>query len=401
MPHLRDRYIEPRIKEALAYSPIVGLLGQRQVGKTTLLDKWVQERVTLDRERFLLMAEADPEAFLQGRAIPFGIDEAQLCPRLFPALKEHVYSHKTPGQFLLTGSVRFTGRKAVRESLTGRIVNLEVIPFSIRESHKLPLSKSLKILSQIETGAQLHKMANNATRSPVTLSMVEHFLEVGGLPGLCFLRNREAILEKFESQLDTILNRDIRLIYPTTLLYPNLRRLLKFIANHQGRIFSLKAAAEEAQISTVSLPKILFAFEALFLIRPIEVLGVRKTVYFLEDQGMASWLTGSKINIYWDLVRAAYSNLREQIVYGKGEVQSVSQWRTRNGAEVPLVFQVGSKQIGLLPVLEKTPSPKVIGSAKAFLKANLGSKAFILHLGSEVREVVPSRLFFIPFTLVI
>lgn len=38
MPHLRDRYAKAVIQKLLTHSPLVGLLGHRQVGKTTLLE---------------------------------------------------------------------------------------------------------------------------------------------------------------------------------------------------------------------------------------------------------------------------------------------------------------------------------------------------------------------------
>ena len=54
-------------------------------------------------------------------------------PELFPALKEFVRLHKKPGQFLLTGSVRFSSRKANGESLTGRIVTIKIPPLGSGE----------------------------------------------------------------------------------------------------------------------------------------------------------------------------------------------------------------------------------------------------------------------------
>src|SRR3954447_26294818 len=111
MPHLRERYVTSRLKKSLTFSPIVGLLGQRQVGKTTLLEELAASYSTFDREGDLLEAERNPEIFLQNRKAPFGIDESQICPRLFPALKEEVRKNKKPGQYLISGSVRFTSRK--------------------------------------------------------------------------------------------------------------------------------------------------------------------------------------------------------------------------------------------------------------------------------------------------
>jgi AAA domain len=74
-----------------------------------------------------------------GLSVDTDIDEAQLFPALFPALKAHVRINKRKGQFLLSGSVRFTSKADIRESLTGRIVSLELLPFTISGAAGVPL----------------------------------------------------------------------------------------------------------------------------------------------------------------------------------------------------------------------------------------------------------------------
>jgi len=85
-------------------------------------------------------AQASPTVFLASKpGHPLVIDECQLAPALFPALKEWVRVRKSPGQFLLTGSVRFSSRKAIRESLTGRMIAWELLPMDWSEMHGTPL----------------------------------------------------------------------------------------------------------------------------------------------------------------------------------------------------------------------------------------------------------------------
>ncbi len=146
MPHQRARYAAELLKKALHFSPIVGVVGQRQTGKTTLSSQFCEEYQTLDGSGELTLAEADPFSYLQGRRHPFAVDECQLCPPLFPALKEQVRIHPKMGQFILTGSVRFTSRAAIRESLTGRIVTIELLPLSLSESSNGPLNRILSHL---------------------------------------------------------------------------------------------------------------------------------------------------------------------------------------------------------------------------------------------------------------
>ena len=113
-------------------------MGHRQVGKTTLLESVAKQYYTLDRQLDFDIIQSDPETFLSQSRSRCGLDEVQMMPSLFPALKEQVRKNKTPGQFLLSGSVRFTSRKAIQESLTGCIIYLELLPLSISELNIIP-----------------------------------------------------------------------------------------------------------------------------------------------------------------------------------------------------------------------------------------------------------------------
>src|SRR4051812_7143495 len=152
MPHLRVRYLEPLLRKSNRFSAVTGIFGHRQVGKTTLASLLAKKYVTLDDAGILETAVMDPKSFLADRdAHPLVIDECQLAPPLFPAIKEWVRTHSKPGQFILTGSVRFSSRKLIRESLTGRIIAWELLPMSLSEAHGQPLSDSILRLVQSKT----------------------------------------------------------------------------------------------------------------------------------------------------------------------------------------------------------------------------------------------------------
>lgn len=131
MPHERQRHLAPLLSKTMRFSGIVGVFGHRQVGKTTLAHRLGSAYVTLDDPVQLNRAQRDGAQFLselresspkQRSSRPAVIDECQMAPPLFPALKEWVRTHPKPGQFLLTGAVRFSSRRAIRESLTGRML---------------------------------------------------------------------------------------------------------------------------------------------------------------------------------------------------------------------------------------------------------------------------------------
>jgi predicted AAA+ superfamily ATPase len=396
MPHDRPRYLAPLITRALAHSPIVGVMGQRQVGKTTLLQAASAEYLSFDRASALAQARADAELFLAGRKTPFGIDEAQLCPELFPALKELVRVHRKKGQYLLSGSVRFTSRASIRESLTGRIVSLELLPFTMAEASQLALPSVCASLLCARSAKTLEALA-----SPVKTSQAfARYLECGGLPGICFFRDAHVREQHFEAHLDTLLNRDLRQVSATTLGYGPLRALLAHLADQQGRPFVLGNAARASQISVVTLKKILYAMEALFLIRTVTALGQHKSTIFLEDQGLATWLRGHAPISADDIVRGLYVNLRQEFHYRPELRGKVFQFRTHNGVEVPLAFSSRLGTLGIVPTTSRDPAAKTLGSAQSFLRRFPGSKVVVAYAGSRVVIKTPA-MYWVPYWLLV
>jgi len=129
------RAVEPRLKLSAKTRPVIVLTGARQTGKTsTLLHLFPNyEFVSLDLPTEAEQAEKEPSRFLQRHPAPVIIDEVQYAPKLFRHLKATVDANRTQnGQFLLTGSQKFSLMKNVSESLAGRadIVELETLSFA-------------------------------------------------------------------------------------------------------------------------------------------------------------------------------------------------------------------------------------------------------------------------------
>ncbi len=395
MPHSRDRYIRSLIQKALGHSPIVGILGHRQVGKTTLASGLANEYVTFDSASELENAIDHPTEFLENRKTPFAVDEAQLCPSLFPAAKEWVRTHLKKGQFIFTGSVRFTARKLIRESLTGRIINLEVLPMTWSELNELPLPSHLSTLAKINSTSKLAHWQDLCV-SKKSKSFLD-YLESGGLPGICFFRDASVRQARFESHLDTILNRDLHLIMATTLSSLQLRKLASYLAQTQGTPLELKSAARACQVSTATVKKLLIAFEALFLIRPISSEGtVAKTSYFFEDQGLATHLLRSAPSLSEQILRGIYANLRQELHYRPHPKNEIFAFRTHDGTEVPLVFRTHAGVVGVIPSDETTPTLKARASARSFLEHFPDAKVVITTTGFQA-ETRDYKTFALPF----
>ena len=382
MPHEKKRYLSQAIQKGITHSSIIGVLGQRQTGKTTLVQHHTKNHyVTLDDPEQLSQARSQPKQFLKTDFKTYGIDECQLAPELFPALKLQVQNHPAKGQFIITGSVRFNARKEIRESLTGRIQLLELHPMTYSEAHEYPLPDLFKMVFQSK------EAFTQSIRKRLTLiskDSAKNYLEVGGLPGICFFRDRSIRTSKMNSHLDTLLGRDIKLVSETTLTVQSLRNLLALIAQEQGVPLTLSALVRKSRISKNALIKVLVALEALFLIKAVQPLGeTKKNAYYLADQGMASHLAMSSSG-FNDLLRLCYSQLFPHFDYCyPGNIESY-HYETRNGASVPLVFRNGKQMIGVIPSFSEVPERRTFDSAGSFLKKFPQAKVLILTQGSEV-----------------
>jgi predicted AAA+ superfamily ATPase len=392
MAHLRKRYIQPLFDEALRFSPIVGLLGHRQVGKTTLVTGSIPNYLTLDKSSILNQAKLDPESFIEDLKKPVALDEVQLVPTLFPALKEAVRVNKKPGQFILTGSVRFSSRKIIRESLTGRINLLELYPMSISEIQGDPYFKFLSKLNIENFNSHINQLKWNKDAQ----KWWEKYQRHGGLPGICFLRKENWIASSFESVISTILDRDLRLLYPTSLEYSALKNFYQVLSKKQGMPIEIQEISRETQISQITVKKLLNAFEALFLIRIIPTEGDRKKkTLFLEDQGEAFHLHEGELPPLQRMTAALYANLRVEFNYQSGPQTTFSQFKKRSGTEVPLVVKREGFRIGIIPSAIENPTPKTIGAAQVFLKTYPNSIVVITHNHKKI-QILNQRLAVVP-----
>jgi hypothetical protein len=134
-----SRALEKQIVTSLQNFPVVGILGSRQVGKTTLALEVRRHHpdtsVYLDLELPSDLSKiAEPELYLnQHRNSLVIIDEIQRMPTLFPILRALVDQDRKPGRFLILGSASPDMIKKSSESLAGRIIYHVLAPFQISE----------------------------------------------------------------------------------------------------------------------------------------------------------------------------------------------------------------------------------------------------------------------------
>lgn len=404
MPHTRGRYLNANFKKLAGLSPLIGILGHRQVGKTTFLENHCDSYFVLDTGPELNAVTDAPGRYLKDRAGGLvALDECQFAESLFPALKEWVRTHKKPGQFVLSGSVRFTSREAIKESLTGRIMNLELLPFNISELEGLPLSA---LVSEIKETKDLESLIRqrpvDKRRFQLIRKRLDGFLKTGGLPGICFIRQPDLRERKIEDQLRTMLDRDLRLVRKFSLPFPDLRRLVEILAGLQGTPMDYTELKRRSGLSTPTIKKILFALESVFLIRTVLIEGSTKGhVCFFEDVAEARLLSQREFSTFEDLTSLCFANSRHEFNYRLGEPVRMFQYRTRGGAYVPLCFAGKSGIVGILPIEEAEAWTRVSGTIESFLKTYANGKLILVHPGDGPRVCLNPRTLISPIAAIL
>ncbi len=127
------------IENSLKNYPVVGIIGPRQAGKTTvakaILEKLKTGSVYLDLELPSDVAKLlDPELYLRTHKDKLVIiDEVQRMPHLYPLIRAMVDQKRRPGRFLILGSASPALVRQASETLAGRMVYHELLPFSLDE----------------------------------------------------------------------------------------------------------------------------------------------------------------------------------------------------------------------------------------------------------------------------
>lgn len=139
------RDLENILSEYIKF-PVVAILGPRQSGKTTLVQKFFKDYTYLSFEDLETrnLAQDDPKKFLSIHENPKGIiiDEFQNVPDILSYIQIEVDSKKRPGYFILTGSQNFLMNQAISQSLAGRVGILTLPPLTIHEMKQSDLLNS-------------------------------------------------------------------------------------------------------------------------------------------------------------------------------------------------------------------------------------------------------------------
>ncbi len=352
------RHAFPLLRELLGLFPCVALLGVRQCGKTTLLRELLPDWRLFDMEK-LADHEAiarDPDLFLRLNSRHVAIDESQLLPSLFPALRVAIDSDReSRGRFVITGSSSPELLAAIAESLAGRVAIIDMGPFSLAEAYELPPSP---VLAMLAGRAAANDLANVPAR--LSLGQVTDYWLHGGYPEP-WIKNSQRFRKLWlQNYLQTYLDRDLPRLFPG-LNRQKFRLFVQMLAQLSGSIINYSDVARALGVSQPTARDYFHIAHGSFVWRHLpayEKNAAKRVVKhpkgYLRDSGLLHFLlhlqdrddlmAHPRMGASWEGM--VIENLVRGLAAAGVDFQAF-HYRSGGGAEIDLVLE---GEFGLLPV---------------------------------------------------
>ncbi|MDX6282422.1 MAG: uncharacterized protein QOH03_3493 [Kribbellaceae bacterium] len=397
---LLDRSAAAIVQAALTDTPVVVINGPRQVGKTTLTQRIAYQGshdfVSLDDEPSLEAARQDIRNFVSRPVDTFVIDEAQLEPRLFRAIKAEVDRDRRPGRFVLTGSSRLLSAPDMAASLVGRVETIDLWPFSQGE---LGGVRDAFVDVLFESPVQL--IRNGAT----SRQQVVDRIVTGGYPEIVN-RSPQRRSQWFKSYLTTITQSVIRDISAVEHL-AEIPKLLQLCATRTGNELNVSAVANDLGLPGRTVDGYLAVLAQAFLIERIPAWStnlskkvIRRPKLVMTDTGLAAHLIRASSSTtdriggpFGQLLETFVANeIRKQLTWST-ETPSLWHFRDRDGAEVDLVLEhPDGRVVGIEVKATSTPSSTDLRGLR-YLADRLGDRfhfGVLLHTAPEATRFGPN-----------
>jgi predicted AAA+ superfamily ATPase len=363
------RRLTPIVRQRLCEFPAVGLLGPRQVGKSTLAHALTADAAAdyLDLENPIDQAKLeDPVAFLSARADRLVIiDEVQRAPGLFQVLRGLIDANtrkgRHAGQFLLLGSASIQLLQQSSETLAGRIAYLELAPIDVTE-------------------------ASTADADSGVLWMR------GGFPRSLLASSDQVSTRWREAFITTYLERDIPQLgqrIPATTL----RRFWTMLAHRQGALLNAAELARALAVDGKTIAKYLDLMVDLLLVRRLPPLhanaGKRLTKspkIYVRDSGLVHSLL--RLDTLEDILSHPIAGASwegyviENLIGAASSRAEASFYRTATGVELDLVLDLPGRERWAIEIKRST-APKIEKGFYTALEDVQPTRSFIVYGGNE------------------
>lgn len=324
--------IKRTLSEKLRYlaqkMPVVGVLGPRQSGKTTLAQLTFPDYAYISLEDLdnRAFAKEDPRGFLDlyAREKPAIFDEIQHVPELLSYMQGWVDREKKPGWFIVTGSQNFVLSAQISQTLAGRIALLTLLPLSMHEL------KEADMLSQD----------------------VHQFIFKGGYPRLYEhdLQSRQW----YSDYIRTYVERDVRQL--TNLLdIGQFQLFIKLCAGRIGQLLNISSLANDCNITVNTAKAWLALLEQSYIIFQLQPFWqnigkrlVKTPKLYFYDTGLACQLLeiGDERQLALHYMRGhLFENMMltdmYKQYYNRAQDPQIYFWRDNLGNELDALISAG------------------------------------------------------------
>ena len=380
-----NRHIEAQVQTLLTHFPCVVLTGVRQCGKTTLLSglgsDW--QRFDMENSADRQQVLADPDLFLRLHDDRVVIDEAQLAPALFSALRVAIDRDRSKkGRFVLTGSSSPDLVRHISESLAGRMARVEMAPLSLAEAWQQPASALYALLSQ---GASIETLQAAATPN-LSVQQVRQYWFAGGYPEP-WLNSSEVFRQLWQrNYIDSYLMRDIGALFPS-LNRDRFRQFVALLSQHSGNLLNNADIARNLGVSEPTVRDWLAIAHDTYVWRHIPAWDrsatkqlVKHPKGYLRDSGLLHRLlriADAELLTTHPVAGKSWEGMVvETLLRGFGnagiEVKPF-HYRTRGGAEIDLILEGSFGPATCLPVeikLNQQGDKRALRSLSEFVLAH-------------------------------
>ena len=228
MQDYKNRIVDKVLEKKLKGKGAVLIQGPKWCGKTTTAEQIAKSILYMaksdEKEQNLTMAEINPTLLLHGE-VPRLIDEWQIAPKLWDAIRYEIDHRNAEGQFILTGSSVPAKMDDVIHSGTGRFAWLLMRPMSLYESGE---STGQVSLTDLFNGTKKVEGINN-----IDIEKMAYLVCRGGWPRAIFMEE-EIALEQAYDYYDAVVNRDISEADGISRNPERVKKLMRSYARNMG-----------------------------------------------------------------------------------------------------------------------------------------------------------------------
>ena len=267
MADYKRRIADQILSDKLDAMGAILIEGPKGCGKTTTAEQQAKSVLYMDNpdysNQYLQMAQTNIKTLLKGKT-PRLIDEWQIVPQFWDAIRFEVDHRKDDGQFILTGSAVPPDIKQIRHTGTGRYGWLTMRTMSLWESGESNGSISLNEL--------FTAMPDIGADNQLGIGQLAFLVCRGGWPRATNKRNEKAALIQAVEYYEAITRSDISRVDDVQRDEERAKRLLRSYARHQGSQASIPTiladivANETQEISDETISSYLNALRKIFVI---------------------------------------------------------------------------------------------------------------------------------------